>query len=108
MTISDPQSSHSPNDLDALWMPFTANRAFKQHPRLVARAEGKYYFTPEGRQIFDGVAGLWCCNGGHNRSTIRQAIQAQVEELDFAPSFQFGHPRAFECAARLANHAPEG
>lgn len=101
-------SSSLPNDLDALWMPFTANRAFKKRPRLVARASGKHYYTPDGRPVLDGVAGLWCCNGGHNRETITEAIRKQAGELDFAPSFQFGHPRAFECATRLADLAPDG
>jgi beta-alanine--pyruvate transaminase len=100
--------SSLPNDLDALWMPFTANRAFKKRPRLVERASGKYYYTPDGRPVLDGVAGLWCCNGGHNRDPITEAIRRQAGELDFAPSFQFGHPRAFECATRLADLAPDG
>jgi beta-alanine--pyruvate transaminase len=108
MNTPPPSQSHTPNDLDAFWMPYTANRAFKQRPRMVARAEGKYYFTPEGKQIFDGVSGLWCCNAGHNRAPLVAAIQAQAGGLDYAPSFQFGHPRAFECAARLAELAPAG
>ncbi len=95
-----------PNDLEAFWMPFTANRAFKKNPRLIARAEGMYYYTPEGRPILDGASGLWCTNAGHNRRPIVDAIKAQAEELDFAPSFQFGHPRAFELASRLAAMAP--
>ena len=95
-----------PNDLAAYFMPFTANRAFKARPRLVARAKDMYYYTPEGRPILDGAAGLWCTNAGHNRDPIVQAIQAQAAELDFAPSFQFGHPRAFELASRLAALAP--
>jgi beta-alanine--pyruvate transaminase len=99
-------SQSVPNDLEAFWMPFTANRAFKKNPRLISRAKGMYYYTPEGRQVMDGAAGLWCCNAGHNRDPIVQAIQAQAAELDFAPSFQFGHPRAFELASRLADLAP--
>ena len=95
-----------PNDLAAYFMPFTANRAFKARPRLVARAKDMYYYTPEGRPILDGAAGLWCTNAGHNRDPIVQAIQAQAAELDFAPSFQFGHPRAFELASRIAALAP--
>ena len=98
----------APNDLDAFWMPFTANRAFKARPRMIARAKDMHYFTPEGRPILDGVAGLWCTNAGHNRAPIVAAIQAQAAELDFAPTFQFGHPRAFELASRLAALAPEG
>ena len=98
----------APNDLDAWWMPFTANRAFKSRPRLVARAEGLHYVTPEGRAVLDAVAGLWCCNAGHNRASIVEAIRAQAAEIDFAPSFQFGHRQAFALAARLAALAPEG
>jgi beta-alanine--pyruvate transaminase len=96
----------APNDLDAWWLPFTANRAFKQRPRLVARAKDMHYYTPEGRVVLDGVAGLWCCNAGHNRDPIVQAIQARAAELDFAPAFQFGHPDGFTLASRLAQMAP--
>jgi beta-alanine--pyruvate transaminase len=96
----------TPNDLDAFWMPFTANRSFKQNPRMIARAEGMFYYTPEGRPVMDGTAGLWCCNAGHARRPIIEAIQAQAEELDYAPSFQFGHPKVFAAAARIAALAP--
>jgi len=91
----------------AFWMPFTANRQFKKAPRLLARAEGMYYWTPEGRQILDACAGLWCVNAGHCRPKIVQAIQRQAAEMDFAPTFQMGHPIAFEFAERLAAIAPE-
>ncbi len=96
----------TPNDLDAFWMPFTANRSFKQNPRMIARAEGMFYYTPEGKPVMDGTAGLWCCNAGHARRPIIEAIQAQAEELDYAPSFQFGHPKVFAAAARIAALAP--
>ena len=96
----------SPNDLEAWWLPFTANRAFKQRPRLVARAKDMHYYTPDGRAVLDGAAGLWCCNAGHNREPIVAAIQRQAAELDFAPPFQFGHPKAFALASRLAALAP--
>ena len=92
----------------AFWMPFTANRQFKKAPRLLARAEGMYYWTPEGRQILDGCAGLWCVNAGHCRPAIVKAIQEQAATMDFAPTFQMGHPVAFEFAERLAALAPEG
>src|SRR6185295_8172069 len=92
----------------AFWMPFTANRQFKKAPRLLARAEGMYYWTPEGRQILDGTAGLWCVNAGHCRPKIVEAIQQQAAELDFAPGFQMGHPKAFELANRLVDIAPKG
>jgi beta-alanine--pyruvate transaminase len=92
----------------AFWMPFTANRQFKQAPRLLARAEGMYYWTPEGRQVLDGTSGLWCVNAGHCRPKIVEAVRRQVAEMDFAPTFQMGHPVAFEFAERLARIAPEG
>ena len=91
----------------AFWMPFTSNRQFKKAPRLLARAEGMYYWTPEGRQILDACAGLWCVNAGHCRPKIVQAIQRQAAQMDFAPTFQMGHPIAFEFAERLAAIAPE-
>ena len=92
----------------SFWMPFTANREFKKSPRLLARAEGMYYWTPDGRQILDGTAGLWCVNAGHCRPKIVEAVKRQVAEMDFAPTFQMGHPIAFEFADRLANVAPKG
>ena len=94
--------------LDAYWMPFTANRQFKSAPRMLARAKGMHYWTPEGREILDGVAGLWCVNAGHARPRIIKAIAAQAAEMDFAPPFQMGHPKAFELAERLAELMPAG
>ena len=94
--------------LDAYWMPFTANRQFKAAPRLVSKAEGMHFTTPEGRQVLDGVAGLWCVNAGHARPHIVQAIQAQAAELDFAPPFQMAHPKVFELADRLVKLTPPG
>ena len=92
----------------AFWMPFTANRQFKKAPRLLARAEGMYYWTPEDRKILDGTAGLWCVNAGHCRPKIVEAVRRQVGEMDFAPTFNMGHPLAFEFAERLAAVAPAG
>ena len=92
----------------AFWMPFTANRQFKKAPRLLARAEGMHYWTPEGRQVLDATSGLWCVNAGHCRPKIVEAVKRQVAEMDFAPTFQMGHPIAFEFAERLARVAPEG
>ena len=91
----------------AFWMPYTANRQFKASPRLLARAEGMYYWTADGREVLDGQAGLWCVNAGHCRPKIVAAVQKQVAELDFAPTFNMGHPIAFEFAERLAALAPE-
>ena len=94
--------------LEAFWMPFTANRQFKAKPRILARASGMHYFTPEGRQILDAVAGLWCVNAGHGRPEIRDAVSHQLETLDYAPPFQMGHPGAFELAERIRQIAPAG
>jgi beta-alanine--pyruvate transaminase len=96
----------SPNNLEPYWLPFTPNRAFKKSPRLVVRAEGMRYYRLDGGAVLDATAGLWCCNAGHGRREIVAAIQAQAAELDYAPPFQFAHPRAFELASRLAMMAP--
>jgi len=95
-------------ELDAYWMPFTANRQFKKNPRLFVKASGMHYWTDDGRQVLDGVAGLWCVNAGHARPKIVQAIQEQAAEMDYAPPFQMGHPKAFELADRVAKLAPAG
>ncbi len=94
--------------LDAYWMPFTANRQFKQAPRLITGADGMYFTDDKGRQVLDGIAGLWCVNAGHNRPRIVEAIQKQAAELDFAPPFQMAHPKAFELAERLIELTPAG
>src|SRR5471030_2226537 len=103
-----PQTATVPNDLESFWIPFTPNRAFKAAPRLIARAKDMHYFTPDGRAVLDGTAGLWCTNAGHNRDPIVAAIQRQAAELDYAPAFQFAHPKAFELASRIATLAPPG
>src|ERR1700710_1501386 len=97
-----------PNDLAAHWMPFTANRAFKKNPRLLAGAKDMHYFTVDGRKVIDAAAGMWCCNAGHGRSQIAEAIGKQAAALDYAPPFQFGIPQAFELASRIADLAPDG
>jgi len=99
-------SARQPNDLESFWMPFTPNRAFKRAPRLLARAKDMHYFTPDGRAVLDGTAGLWCTNAGHNRDSIVAAIQHEAGELDYAPPFQFAHPKSFELASRVAALAP--
>ena len=98
----------APNDLSAFWMPFTANRQFKQNPRMFVSADRMHYTTAEGKQVLDGTAGLWCCNAGHNRPKIVEAIRQQAGELDYAPAFQMGHPKAFELASALRDMAPDG
>ena len=93
-------------DLDAFWMPFTANRQFKQAPRMLVKAEGMHYTADDGRQVLDGTAGLWCVNAGHSRPKIVEAVRRQVGELDYAPPFQMGHPKAFELANKVAEILP--
>ena len=105
-TLRPANDAAAPNDLAAWWLPFTPNRAFKARPRLISGAKGMHYYTPDGRAILDSAAGLWCCNAGHNRDPIVAAIQAQAAELDFSPAFQFGHPKAFTLASRIADLAP--
>lgn len=91
-----------------LWMPFTANRQFKSRPRMLVAAKGMHFTSDDQRQILDGTAGLWCVNAGHGHPKIVQAIADQARELDYAPGFQMGHPRAFEAASALVKIAPEG
>lgn len=98
----------APNDLSAFWMPFTANRQYKKEPRMFVKAKDMHYTTHDGRQVLDGTAGLWCVNAGHCRPLITEAIREQAGELDYAPAFQLGHPKAFELANRLIDIAPDG
>ena len=105
MSLDTPST---PNDLNAFWMPFTANRQFKAAPRLFVGAKDMHYTTADGRLVLDGVAGLWCCNAGHCRPKIVEAVQKQVAQMDYAPAFQMGHPIAFELANRLVGIAPKG
>lgn len=96
----------SPEELQSYWMPFTANRQFKSDPRLVVGADRMHFTLADGRKLLDGIAGLWCCNAGHNRPRIVEAIQKQAAELDYSPAFQMGHPKQFELASRLARMMP--
>ena len=98
----------APNDLRAFWMPFTSNRQFKAQPRMLVSAQDMHYRTSDGREVLDGTAGLWCCNAGHCRPRITQAISDMAGTLDYAPAFQMGHPTAFELANRLVDIAPDG
>lgn len=99
--------SNTPS-LDHFWMPFTANRQFKQSPRLLVAAHGMHYTADDGRTVLDGTSGLWCVNAGHGRKPITEALSRQAQTLDFAPTFQMGHPIAFEFSERLADIAPTG
>ncbi|MDQ8728009.1 aspartate aminotransferase family protein [Bradyrhizobium sp. LHD-71] len=94
--------------LDSYWMPFTANRQFKAAPRLLVSAAGMHYARADGAKVLDGTAGLWCVNAGHGRREIAQAVERQLAELDYAPSFQLSHPIAFDFSERLAAIAPAG
>ncbi len=94
-------------DLSYHWMPLTANRRFKSKPRLLVSAEGIHYTGADGRKILDGTAGSWCVNAGHGKAHIDSVIQRQVDEMDYAPAFQMGHPGSFELAARLSKHLPK-
>jgi beta-alanine--pyruvate transaminase len=96
------------DDLSAFWLPFTPNRDFKHHPRMLVRAEGMYFYDERGRALLDACSGLWCVNAGHGRQRITQAIREAAGALDYAPTFQFGHPSAFRLAARLVSLAPPG
>jgi beta-alanine--pyruvate transaminase len=104
----DNSSAGLANDLSAFWLPFTANRAFKTHPRLLVRAQGMYLYDETGRALLDACSGLWCVNAGHGRDSITDAIRRAAGALDYAPSFQFAHPGVFEAAARIAELAPSG
>ena len=99
-------SQPTTNDLAPYWMPFTANRQFKAAPRLFVSAKDMHYTTDDGRQVLDGISGMWCVNAGHGRERITEAIRAQAGVLDYSTAFQMGHPLAFELAARLTSILP--
>ncbi|MBD3898252.1 aspartate aminotransferase family protein [Halomonas sp. ML-15] len=103
-----PTAGLSAEQLDAYWMPYTGNRQFKRDPRIIVGAKGSYFTDAEGRQIFDGLSGLWTCGAGHCRPEITEAVSRQLGELDYSPAFQFGHPKAFELAHRLREMTPKG
>lgn len=94
--------------LDAHWMPFTGNRQFKKDPRILVAAQGNYYTDADGRKIFDGLSGLWCCGLGHSRPEIIEAVSKQIKSLDYAPSFQFSHPKSFQLAEKIVEFMPQG
>ncbi len=112
MNLADTQSLQAsftdPEWLAAHWMPFTANRQFKAAPRLFTGAQGTYYTTTDGRQIFDGLSGLWCCGLGHGRQELVDAVARQMATLDYSPAFQFGHPLSFELANQIVARMPAG
>lgn len=95
-------------ELEAYWMPYTANRQFKDDPRIIVEGQGAYFTDAEGRKIFDGLSGLWTCGAGHCRPEIAEAVSKQLRTLDYAPGFQYGHPSAFKLANRIKDFMPEG
>jgi beta-alanine--pyruvate transaminase len=112
MNMNDAQNLHLPRTdaawLDAHWMPYTGNRDFKAHPRLIVGAKGCYYTDADGRQVFDGLSGLWCSGLGHGRSELAEAAGRQLAQLDYSPAFQYGHPLSFELANKLKELTPAG
>ncbi|MDM1696000.1 aspartate aminotransferase family protein [Thiopseudomonas alkaliphila] len=110
LSVLDPSKTAglSPEQLDAFWMPYTANRQFKADPRMIVGADGAYYTSSDGRKIFDGLSGMWTCGAGHNRPEITEAVTKQLRQLDYAPAFQHGHPKAFELAHRIRELMPNG
>lgn len=98
----------APNSTEEFWMPFTPQRLFKGAPRMVVRAKGMYYYDEQGKEILDGAAGMWCVNAGHDQPQVKEAIVAQLNDLDYAPAFQFGHPSVFRAASRLIAGMPQG
>jgi beta-alanine--pyruvate transaminase len=106
MTAPDGSGGEAANTFEPFWMPFTWNRAYKARPKVLSAAQGMHYTTDDGRTLLDGTAGLWCVNAGHARPRIVEAVQQQVGQLDYAPTFQLGHPQAFQLASRLTGMAP--
>jgi len=109
----DAAHDHSPHAEHAavnrhFWMPFSANRDFHAHPRLITGAEGRYFIDDSGRRLFDSLSGLWTCGAGHNREEIQQAVARQLGTLDYAPGFQVAHPLAFQLAEKIAEITPPG
>ena len=98
---------YATNTLENYWMPFTANRSFKQNPKLFVRAKGMYYWNHQGERVLDGSSGLFCVAAGHGRREIADAVARQFTEIDYSPPFQFGHPGAFELSRRLAAILPD-
>ncbi len=108
MAFEDLTGGLSQAELQAHWMPFTANRQFKKDPRMIVAAQGRYYTDAKGRQIFDGLSGLWTCGLGHCRPQIAEAIAKQASQLDYSPGFQFGQPKSFQLANKIVELMPAG
>ena len=106
--VPDSQVPHAKQWMDAFWMPYTGNRDFKKKPRMFVSAKGCFFKTDDGREIFDGLSGLWTTGLGHGRQEISQAVARQMDTLDFTPPFQFAQPLAFEVANKLVELTPKG
>jgi beta-alanine--pyruvate transaminase len=106
--MNDKLAGLTQSQLDAHWMPTTGNRQFKKDPRIITSAQGSYFTSADGRQIFDGLSGLWTTGAGHCRPEITEAVSKQIATLDYSPAFQFGHPKAFELAERITDFMPAG
>ena len=106
--MTDQFAGLTQNQLDSYWMPYTANRQFKADPRIITAAKGAYLTDAEGRKIFDGLSGLWCCGLGHGVPEIAEAVSDGLAQLDYAPAFQYGHPKAFQLAEKVTEFMPEG
>ena len=108
MADTDKLAGLTQSQLDAHWMAFSGNRDFKKAPRIIVASKGNYYTSADGRQIFDALSGLWTCGAGHGRPEITEAVSKQIQQLDYSPAFQFGHPKAFQLAERVTQFMPEG
>lgn len=106
--MSDKLAGITQNQLDSHWMAFTGNRQFKEDPRIIVEAKGKYYTTAEGKKVFDGLSGLWTCGLGHSVPQINEAVAQQIKTLDYSPAFQFGSPASFQLAEKITEFMPEG
>ncbi|MBT6058425.1 MAG: aminotransferase class III-fold pyridoxal phosphate-dependent enzyme, partial [Gammaproteobacteria bacterium] len=100
------KSSPSAENLNEFWMPFTSNQRFKSEPKILTKSKGMFYESDKGQKILDGTSGLWCCNAGHGREKIIEAVKNQIEKMEFAPTFQVGHPNAYLLAERLGEISP--
>ena len=108
MSDTDKLAGLTQNQLDCHWIPFSGNRDFKKEPRLMVAAKGKYYTSADGRRVFDALSGLWTCGAGHSRPEITEAVSKQIQQLDYSPAFQYGHPGAFKLAERVTDFMPDG
>lgn len=98
---------YTANSLESHWMPFTANRDFKENPRLIVKGEGVYFTDHKGGSVIDGSSGLFCCPLGHGRAEIAEAVYQQLLTNDYASPFQTSTPGSFDLAQKIARILPE-